>query len=219
MMGVKLEIPKRWQPASVWMLYAIGLVPAVSQFYLGATGRLGPDPVKTFELALGLWTLRFLILTLAISPLRELGGWNLIRYRRALGLLTFYYAVMHFSVYMILDQALYLKAVVQDVLKRPFIMFGMAALVLLIPLALTSNTYSIRRLGMNWNRLHRLVYIIAALGIIHFALSTKVLTVEQYVYLTIIIGLLLYRSARPIIREFKGGRARLRPAVVRQSVK
>jgi sulfoxide reductase heme-binding subunit YedZ len=205
-----LTLPKRWQPASVWLLYVVGLVPAAWTFYLGATDQLGADPVKTFELFLGLWTIRFLILTLAVSPARELFGWNYLRYRRALGLLTFYYALMHFTVYMVLDQALILPAVVDDVLKRPFIMFGMAALAMLVPLAATSNNFSIRRLGKNWIWLHRLVYIVAACGALHFALSTKVLGLEQYIYIGLIIALILYRSWRPISRnrKGKGGRGR-----------
>ncbi len=128
MTAFSLAIPKRWQPASVWLLYAVGLVPAAWNFYLGATDQLGADPVKTFELFLGIWTIRFLILTLAVTPARDLLGWNYLRYRRALGLLTFYYALMHFTVYMVLDQALDIAAVIDDVVKRPFIMFGMAAL-------------------------------------------------------------------------------------------
>ncbi|PWE55528.1 protein-methionine-sulfoxide reductase heme-binding subunit MsrQ [Metarhizobium album] len=203
-------LPKRWQPASVWLLYIVGLLPAAWSFYLGATDDLGADPVKSFELLLGLWTLRFLIATLAVSPFRDLAGWNLIRYRRALGLLTFYYALMHFSVYAILDQAPMFNAILADVLKRPFIMFGMAALLLLIPLAITSNMASIRRLGKNWIRLHRLIYPIAALGALHFALSTKVLTLEQYVYIGLIVVLLLYRGVRPILRARKNERKNLR---------
>ncbi|TCL67128.1 protein-methionine-sulfoxide reductase heme-binding subunit MsrQ [Rhizobium sp. BK251] len=210
MPAISLSLPKRWQPASVWLLYAVGFIPAVWQFYLGATGNLGADPVKTFELFLGLWTIRFLILTLAVSPLRELAGWNLIRYRRALGLLTFYYALMHFSVYMILDQALYLQAVIADVAKRPFIMFGMAGLVFLVPLAITSNMFSIRRLGKNWVRLHKLIYLVAALGAVHFSLATKVLSVEQYIYIGLITLLLLYRLVRPVLRNRKRDRAERR---------
>lgn len=198
-----LTLSKRWTSVSVWLVYVVGLVPAAWSFYRGATGGLGADPVKSFELLLGLWTLRFLILTLAVSPLRELGGWSFLRYRRALGLLTFYYAAMHFTVYAVLDQTLMLDAIIADVLKRPFIMFGMAGLVLLVPLAVTSNTASIRKLGPNWIKLHRLVYIIAALGAVHFALSTKVLSLEQYIYIGLILLLILYRAVRPILRERK----------------
>lgn len=221
MTGLSLTLPKRWHSASVWALYAVGLMPAAWTFYLGATDQLGADPVKTFELFLGLWTIRFLILTLAVSPVRDLFGWNYLRYRRALGLLTFYYALMHFTVYMVLDQALDLSAVVSDVLKRPFIMFGMAGLALLVPLAATSNNFSIRRLGPNWVRLHRLVYIVAAAGAVHFALSTKVLSLEQSIYISLLILLILYRSYRPIARsrKAKNGRGRqVQQTAVRQRV-
>ncbi|MGO8098744.1 sulfoxide reductase heme-binding subunit YedZ, partial [Rhizobium leguminosarum] len=94
-----------------------GLVPAAWTFYLGANDQLGADPVKSFALFLGIWTIRFLIATLAVSPARELFGWNYLRYRRALGLLTFYYAMMHFTVYMVLDQAMDIPAVINDVRK------------------------------------------------------------------------------------------------------
>ncbi|MBZ9790364.1 protein-methionine-sulfoxide reductase heme-binding subunit MsrQ [Rhizobium sp. 3T7] len=221
MTALSFSLPKRWQSASVWALYAVGLLPAAWTFYLGATDQLGADPVKTFELFLGLWTIRFLILTLAISPARDLFGWNYLRYRRALGLLTFYYALMHFTVYMVLDQALIIQAVVDDVVKRPFIMFGMAGFALLIPLALTSNNFSIRRLGPNWVRLHRLVYIVAAAGAVHFALSTKVLGLEQSVYISLLILLILYRSYRPIARSRKAKNGRgtqAQQAAVRQRV-
>ncbi|QRM42161.1 protein-methionine-sulfoxide reductase heme-binding subunit MsrQ [Rhizobium sp. BG4] len=203
MAGFSFSLPKRWQPASVWALYAVGLLPAAWTFYLGATDQLGADPVKTFELFLGLWTIRFLILTLAVSPARDLLGWNYLRYRRALGLLTFYYALMHFTVYMVLDQAMDLPAVVDDVLKRPFIMFGMAGLALLVPLAVTSNNFSIRKMGMKWIWLHKLIYIIAAAGALHFALSTKILDLEQYIYVGLIILMILYRSWRPIAKSRK----------------
>lgn len=191
----------RWKSASVWLLYVVGLVPAAWQFYLGATGNLGADPVKTFELFLGLWTIRFLILTLAVSPVRELFGVNLTRYRRALGLLCFYYAVMHFTVYLVLDQNLMLPAVLADITKRPFIMFGMAGLTLLVPLAVTSNAFSIRRMGPNWHRLHTLIYVVAITGAIHFALATKVLSAEQYLYLSVITLLLVHRLARPYLKR------------------
>jgi sulfoxide reductase heme-binding subunit YedZ len=192
------SLPKRWQPASVWLLYVVGLAPAAWYFYLGATGGLGADPVKTFELFLGLWAIRFLILTLAVSPARDLLGWNYLRYRRALGLLCFYYVAMHFAVYMVLDQALDVAAVLDDVLKRPFIMFGMAGLVLLVPLTVTSNNLSIRKMGSKWIWLHKLVYIVAACGAVHFALSTKLLDLEQYIYVGLLMLMILYRSYRPI---------------------
>ena len=204
---------RRWGPNLVWLLYVAGLAPAVYNFYLGATGNLGADPVNIFEIFLGLWAVRFLILTLAVSPLREIFGVNLVRYRRALGLLCFYYALMHFLTYLVLDQRLMLSAILADVTKRPFIMLGAAALVLLVPLALTSNAFSIRRLGQAWVRIHRLIYLIATCGAIHFALATKVLSGEQYLYLTLTALLIAYRLVRPYLKRARGtaGRSAARP--------
>lgn len=192
----------------VWPLYVIGLLPAVWGFWLGATGRLGADPVKTFEIFLGLWAVRFLVLTLAVTPLRDLTGINLVRYRRALGLLCFWYLSFHFAVYLVLDQELALSAVWEDIAKRPFIMLGMAGLALLLPLALTSNNWSVRRLRKNWTRLHKLVYLATICGAIHFMLSTKVLSVQQLIYLSLLTLLLLYRLIRPsLMRRRKAARA------------
>jgi len=196
-MALSLALPKRWQPASVWALYIVGLLPAAWEFYLGATDQLGADAVKTFELFLGLWAIRFLLLTLAVTPARDLFGWNYLRYRRALGLLCFYYALMHLAVYMILDQALDLNTVIADIIKRPFITIGMASLIILIPLAATSNAWSIRRLGRNWVRLHRLVYVAAAGGAIHFILSVKSWPAEPVIYAAIVSILLAWRIVRP----------------------
>jgi sulfoxide reductase heme-binding subunit YedZ len=208
MRSVAKPTVRRWGSKLVWLLYVAGLAPAIYNLYLGATGSLGADPVKTFELFLGLWAVRFLILTLAVSPLREIVGVNLIRYRRALGLLCFYYALMHFLTYLVLDQHLMLSAILADVTKRPFIMLGAAAFVLLIPLALTSNAFSIRQLGKGWARIHRLIYIIALCGAIHFALATKVLSGEQYLYLTIIALLLASRLVRSYLKRARGTASR-----------
>lgn len=175
-------------------IYIVGMMPAVFTFYLGLTDALGADPQKTLERTLGLWALRFLIAALAISPLRQLGGPNLIRWRRAIGLLAFYYAVMHLSVYMLLDQGLAWSAIWADIVKRPFITVGMLAFTLLVPLAITSNNTMIRRLGgATWNRLHRLVYIAAAAAVLHFVMLLKSWTPELALYVALIAGLLLFR--------------------------
>lgn len=191
---------KRWQPALIWTVYVAGLLPAAWYFWQGAMGRLGADPIKAFEQILGLWALRFLVLTLSVTFIRDRFGFNIMAYRRALGLLCFYYVVFHFTVYLILDKALDVFAVLEDVLKRPFIMFGMASLVILVPLALTSNRFSIRKMGKRWNTLHRLVYGIAALAILHYVLAHKVFSIEQLVYVALIIGMLLHRSFRSALR-------------------
>lgn len=182
-----------------WGIYVVGLMPAAVYFALGASGNLGADPVRAFEQALGLWALRFLILTLMVTPLRELAGVNLLRFRRALGLLVFWYVAMHFAVYLLLDRGLYWDAIVGDIAKRPFITFGFVALVLLVPLAATSNRLSIRRLGRRWKALHRLVYAVAVLAGIHFLMSTKVLEVDQIVHVGLLALLLLFRPLRALV--------------------
>jgi sulfoxide reductase heme-binding subunit YedZ len=175
-------------------IYIVGMVPAVWTFHLGLTDSLGADPQKTLERTLGLWALRFLIVGLAISPLRQLGGPNLIRWRRAIGLLAFYYAVMHLSVYMLLDQGLDWPAIWADIVKRPFITVGMLAFTLLVPLAVTSNNAMIKRLGgATWNRVHRLVYAAAPLAVLHFVMLVKSWTFELALYVSLIAGLLLFR--------------------------
>lgn len=194
--------PEWWNRVPVWLVYVAGFIPAAWGFYLGATGGLGADPVKAFEHLLGIWTLRFLILTLLITPIRDLSGISLLRYRRALGLLAFYYGLMHFASYMILDQALNMATIIEDITKRPFIIIGMAALVAMVPLAVTSNRWSIRQLGANWNRLHKLVYASAALGALHFIIGVKGIPAEPVIYAGIIALLLAWRVVRrPVLKH------------------
>lgn len=199
-------LPARYKPASVWALYAVGLLPGLYAFYLGIFGGLGADPVRAFEHLLGLWALRFLCLGLAVTPLRDLFGINLISYRRALGLLAFYYVLAHFAVYLTLDRGLILSSIAGDILKRPYIMLGMAGLLMLIPLALTSNQWSIRRLGARWNKLHKLTYAILLVAILHYALSLKVIDPEAAFYIVVTIVLLGYRLVRPKIMERRRAR-------------
>lgn len=180
------------------VLYALGMVPAVLYFYLGLTDQLGADPQNVLERALGLWALRFLIASLAISPLRQLGGPNLIRFRRALGLLAFYYATLHLSVYLLLDKGLDLPAIIADIIKRPYITIGMLAFAVLIPLAATSNNTMIRRLGARWRKLHRLAYLAAAAAALHFIMLVKVWPLEPLIYAALVAALLLYRLANSL---------------------
>lgn len=203
MMAAIPALPRKYHGASIWALYALGFVPAISGFYLGATGQLPGNAIKEFEHLLGLWGLRFLIATLCITPIRDLFGINWIRYRRALGLLAFWYVLMHFSTYLILDKYLDFPTILADIAKRPFITIGMAALVMLVPLALTSNNWSIRRLGARWIRLHKLVYIIAAAGALHYALSVKVVGPQQSIYIGLVAVLLLWRPIRPRYNQWR----------------
>lgn len=191
--------PRGWQipawlgPGS-WALYALGLMPGAWTFYLAVSDQLGADPLKVLERSLGLWALRFLIVGLAITPLRRLGGPNLVRYRRTVGLLAFFYALFHVTVYVVLDQGLDVGAIVADIVKRPYITIGMVAFLILVPLAITSNAAMIRRLGARaWQRLHRWVYLAAAAGVLHFVMLLKTLTAEAAFYAALVAGLLLFR--------------------------
>lgn len=178
------------RPAIYWG----GLIPAIWTFYLGLTNQLGADPMRTLEHTLGLWALRFLILALAVTPLRRMGGPNLLRYRRAIGLLAFFYAALHLTVYLVLDQGLDLVAIGNDIVKRPYITVGMLAFLILVPLAVTSNNTMIRRLGAPaWQKLHRWVYLAAVLGALHFLLVVKSWPAEPIIYAGLVIILLLFR--------------------------
>lgn len=174
-------------------VYLFGLLPAVWTFHLAVTDQLGADPLKVLERSLGLWSLRFLVVGLAISPLRRFANINLIRYRRPVGLLAFAYAVLHVTVYVWMDQGLDVAAIWKDIVKRPYITVGLLAFLILVPLAATSNNFSIRRLGPAWQRLHRWVYLAAAAAALHFAMLVKSLTAEPLIYAGLVCGLLAVR--------------------------
>jgi sulfoxide reductase heme-binding subunit YedZ len=158
---------------------------------------LGANPIEELLHELGRWGLKFLLLTLTITPLRRWTGWNwLVRFRRMLGLFTFFYIVLHFLTYAVLDQGLDITAIVEDVIKRPYITLGMTGLLLLIPLAVTSTKGMMRRLGKRWKKLHRLVYVIAILGVIHFYWQVKLDTLEATVYALILALLLAMRMRK-----------------------
>ena len=171
------------------------LIPLGLFSYEVASGNLSADPIKDATLFTGDWTLRFLLITLCITPLRRLTGWSrLLRLRRMLGLYAFFYASLHFLVWFWLDRELQLGDVIEDIIKRPYITVGFTAFVLLVPLAATSNRFSIRRLKQAWQRLHKLVYLIAALGILHFLWLVKADVLEPIVYGLILILLLGIRA-------------------------
>lgn len=151
-------------------LFAVALLPLARLIHLGVGGGLGANPVEFVSRSLGTWTLVALVVTLSITPLRLATGWAWpIRLRRMFGLFTFFYAVLHVLAYLWLDHWFDLEAIWKDVLKRPYITAGLAAAVLLVPLAVTSTNGWVRRLGgRNWQRLHRLVYAIAVLAVVHF---------------------------------------------------
>jgi methionine sulfoxide reductase heme-binding subunit len=184
------------------LVYIVGFIPAVWLFYAGVMDQLGADPMRYLEQALGLWALRFLIATLTITPLRQLFNINLLRYRRAIGLLAFYYAALHLITYLVLDQGLDLAAIVADIIKRPYITIGMATFVILVPLAVTSNNAAIRRMGgQAWARLHKLVYVAAVGAVLHFILVVKSWPTEPLVYAAIVAVLLGYRLVRSQVKK------------------
>jgi sulfoxide reductase heme-binding subunit YedZ len=183
-------------------VYIVGFIPAFWLFYAGITDQLGADPMRYLEQGLGLWALRFLIATLTITPLRQLFNINLLRYRRALGLLAFYYAALHLLTYLVLDQGLDVAAIVADIVKRPYITIGMATFVILVPLAVTSNNAAIRRMGgQAWAKLHRLVYVAAIGAALHFLLVVKSWPPEPLVYAAIVAVLLGYRLIRSMVKK------------------
>jgi len=175
-------------------LFVTALLPLARLFYLGAAGGLGANPVETVIRSLGTWTLMALVVTLSITPLRLATGWAWpMRLRRMFGLFTFFYAVLHLAAYLWLDQWFDLAAIWKDVLKRPYVTAGFAAMLLLVPLAATSSNGWVRRLGgRNWQRLHRLVYAVAALAVLHFwwQKAAKNDVGEPFVY-AVVIALLL----------------------------
>lgn len=166
------------------------------------TDGLGVNPVETITNTTGLWTLRFLTISLAITPLRWLTTWNpLIQLRRMLGLFAFFYATLHFTTYFVLDQSMMFDGLWEDVVKRPYITVGFTAFVLMIPLALTSTLGWIRRLGgRRWNLLHKLVYVSAVLGVLHYWWKVKLDVTDPAVYaviMAVLLGARIARSLRP----------------------
>ncbi|MCK8485467.1 protein-methionine-sulfoxide reductase heme-binding subunit MsrQ [Aliiroseovarius sp. S2029] len=176
----------------VWGLYVAGALWPAWLFYLAASGGMGAEPVKALEHELGRLALKALILGLCVTPLRAMTGLNLIRFRRAIGVLTFYFVSVHLLVWLVLDVQI-LSEIWKDILKRPYITIGMAAFLLMVPLAITSNNWSVRKLGPRWRKLHRLVYPIAILGGVHFVMIGKTWEKDALLYLAIILALLGWR--------------------------
>jgi sulfoxide reductase heme-binding subunit YedZ len=181
-----------------WLKPAVfvgALMPLVALLIRGLQGRLTADPIAYVMNQLGLLTLIFLIGALTLTPLRVLTGWPWpIRIRRTVGLFAFFYATLHFTTYLAVDQGFSWKAIVADLLKRKFIYVGFTAFVLLIPLAVTSTNGMVRRLGaVRWQRLHRLAYVASTLGVIHFIWRVKRDVTEPLIYGAVLAALLLFR--------------------------
>ena len=176
-------------------LFLLCLLPLARLLWGLYSGALQPNPVEALLHGTGDWTLRLLLVTLAITPLRRLTGWRRpVLWRRMLGLFSFFYAVLHFTIWLALDRELMWGLVLEDLSKRPYIMVGFAALLILLALAVTSNAFSMRRLGANWKRLHRLAYVAALLGVLHYWWLVKADVREPLIYLgvfAVLMGLRL----------------------------
>ena len=191
-----------------WMLkplvFLICLLPLGTLAWQGIHGSLGANPIEELTHSTGDWALRMLLITLAITPLRQLTGLNwIIRFRRMLGLYAFFYAILHLACYVWLDQFFNWSEIINDVIKRPYITVGFAAFILLIPLAATSTQWMIRKLKRRWALLHRSVYVIAVLGVTHFFWLVKADYREPIIYATVLTLLLVYRLGRYLQRRLQ----------------
>ena len=181
-----------------WVIYLLYILPAFYFFYLALNGGLGPDPVKALEHKYGETALQLLIIGLCITPLRQYAGLNLIKFRRTFGVLAFTYVTLHLLVWAILDVQS-IDRVIADIIKRPYVTIGMAGFALLLPLALTSNNWSVRKLGRKWKQLHKLTYVAVFLGGVHYIWLVKGIQVEPLIYMAVILTLLgvRLRNRRP----------------------
>lgn len=188
------------------LVWAACLTPLALLLSRALTGALGANPIETLTRTLGDWTLRLLLASLAMTPLRLLFGvaWP-VTLRRLLGLFAFFYACLHFSVWIVLDHFFDWQEMLADVLKRPYITVGVLALTLLVPLAATSTVRMVKRLGAaNWKRLHRLVYAVGILGVLHYLWLAKAGVNDPYLYvgiLTLLLGIRLWNWLRRLARE------------------
>jgi len=177
------------------VVFAAALLPLAILVYDGFNAGLGANPIEEVELRTGRWALRFIAITLAVTPLRRITGWNeVIKYRRMLGLFAFFYATLHLLAFVGLDMFFDVGDIVEDIVKHPYITIGMATWLMLLPLAITSTKGWVRRLGgKRWNMLHRLIYVAAITGTIHYLWAVKKDTFLPFVYLGIIASLLAWR--------------------------
>ncbi len=185
------------------LLFVVCLIPAIWLTFALFTDQLGANPIEAVTRQTGLWALRFLWITLLITPLRWLTGWNeLVKFRRLLGLYVFFYATSHMLLYLGLDQFFDISEIIKDIIKRPFITIGFFSFIALIPLAITSNNAMLKRMGgRRWKQLHRLTYVIAIASSVHFYMLVKLDKVEPLIYMGLLIILLtprLYRYFKTI---------------------
>jgi len=186
-----------------WSLYVVGAAWAAWLFWLGLTGGLGAEPITELEHRYGELAINLLVAGLAVTPLRRLTGLNLMPFRRAIGVLCFFFVLAHLMVWAVLDVQTPAR-VWADIVERPYVTIGMAGFLLLLPLGLTSNNWSVRRMGpLAWRRLHRLIYPAAVLGALHYVWLAKGFQFEPLLYMAVILGLLALRLG-PVSRPTRG---------------
>jgi sulfoxide reductase heme-binding subunit YedZ len=191
-----------WKPL-VFLLCLVPFALAAGDAF-GITGSLSANPIEDLLDRFGNWALRFIMIALAVTPVRRITGWNwLSRFRRMLGLFTFFYASLHFTVWLVLDRELRLADIAEDLTERPFIMIGFVAIILLVALAITSFTAIRRRMGRRWQMLHNMAYVIGILGVWHYWWQVKKDITEPLVYAVILAALL---SARIVWRQLRNRR-------------
>lgn len=192
----------------VWPWYVLALVPGAHDVWLAFGNALGPDPVRALEQRLGLLALQFLVAALAVTPLREATGVTLLRFRRMLGVTAFVYATLHFAVWVVLDRQLAWSEIAVDLTRRPYVIVGFLAFLMLVPLAATSWNGAVRRMGgAAWRRLHRLAYPATLLAAVHFVWLVKAWPLEPLAYLAGVVVLLAWR-----LLPRRGRRPAARPA-------
>ncbi|NVO25787.1 protein-methionine-sulfoxide reductase heme-binding subunit MsrQ [Donghicola sp. C2-DW-16] len=193
------QINSRIRQIPNWALYLLGAVPVVWLYVQGFQNALGPDPVDVIEHRLGLWALWLLIAGLCISPIQRNTPLRLLKLRRPIGVMAFMYVLVHFLTWLVLDVQIP-SQIWADIVKRPYVTVGMVAMLLLLPLALTSNDWSIRKLGSKWRQLHWLVYPAVILAAVHMILQAKGFQLEPMIYLTVVLVLVGVRRT-PLYRR------------------
>jgi methionine sulfoxide reductase heme-binding subunit len=201
-MQIAAQVNSTLRQVPPWVLYQLGMVPLGVLVGRALTGGLGIDPVKALEHQLGLYGLQLLIAGLLVTPLRRWTGINLIRYRRAIGLLAFFYVSLHLATWVLLDLQLRWSEIGADLVKRPYIILGMIGFLVMVPLAVTSNNASVRRMGAAaWTRLHQLTYVAVLAGAAHYLLLVKAWPLEPILYALVATGLVALRFLWKAQRE------------------
>jgi sulfoxide reductase heme-binding subunit YedZ len=195
-----LAVTRRGAPRAA--VFLLCLLPFLKLAWDAARGDLTANPIENLTHRTGFWALTLLLVTLSVTPVRRLTGWNrVIQYRRMIGLFAFFYACLHVAIYFGLDQLLSFEFILEDIAERPYITVGFTAWLLLIPLAITSTKGWIRRLGKRWQTLHRLIYVSAILGVLHFLWLVKADVRQPLIYAAVLATLFLLRL--PVFRRIR----------------